>query len=319
MNQTFRNINIEEVLFYDLELVRFSKELDINSKEFELYQKKIRNRDTDELPSDTETLDHYRQWAALKMGYNKIVCATVGKVINDVVYLRSFVGEEEDILKNLFGKFQASKFLSGFNIRDFDGAMARVNSLRYGDLALQIPEQFNDSLKKSWNLDKIIELMDAFKGSHWSNASLDEVCYHLGLPSPKESGVEGSQVSEVYYSEGVAGVEQYCKQDVFAVVNIFRRLQQKPIYSSYVDANEIEGNIVPGKEISLLERLYISSTFSPEIKSEIEEMLKQKPPSEEDKKNLKKILLAHYQVKGDKVGIKKQKEEEINKYIDSLC
>ena len=53
MNQTIKKVNQEKILFMDIEDVRRSKELDINSREFELYRKKTRNRETDEyLPND---------------------------------------------------------------------------------------------------------------------------------------------------------------------------------------------------------------------------------------------------------------------------
>ena len=50
MNKVMQSLNIEKILFMDIEVVRKTKELDINSREFELYQKKIRNKETDELP-----------------------------------------------------------------------------------------------------------------------------------------------------------------------------------------------------------------------------------------------------------------------------
>ena len=49
MNKVMQSLNIEKILFIDIEVVRKTKELDINSREFELYQKKIRNKETDEL------------------------------------------------------------------------------------------------------------------------------------------------------------------------------------------------------------------------------------------------------------------------------
>jgi len=316
MNTAFRNINIEEVLFFDLESVRKNNELDKDSKEFELYQKKIRNKETDELPDIATTLEHYNKKAALKIGYNRIVCATVGRVVNGIVYLRSFIGEEQDILKNLFAKFQETKYLAGFNVLEFDGVVARVNALQYGDLVLSLPEQFNDSNKRPWDMKSVLDLMNVFKGVHYYNSSLDEVCYHLGIESPKEGGIEGSQVSEAYYDGKIVEIERYCKRDVFAVVNIFRKLQFKPVYESYVDANLVESTNTPVKELSVLERLYNGNTLSPEIKNELSDLLIN--PTEEDKVNLKKILLAHYQKKGDKVAVKKAKEEEINKYLYNL-
>ena len=39
MNQSLKKVNEERVLFFDCEVVRRSKELDINSREFDFFQK----------------------------------------------------------------------------------------------------------------------------------------------------------------------------------------------------------------------------------------------------------------------------------------
>ena len=64
MNISFKRLPIEKTLFFDIETVRLNNDLDVNSKEFELYRKKLRNRDTDELPSVEDTLDDYKRKAA---------------------------------------------------------------------------------------------------------------------------------------------------------------------------------------------------------------------------------------------------------------
>ena len=71
------------------------------------------------------------------------------------------------------------------------------------------------------------------------------------------------------------------------------------------------------EEQPLLQKIYASGSFTEEIKNQVKELIKE--PIEEDKINLKKILLAHYQQKKDLVKVKKQKEQEINEFIESLC
>jgi len=78
MNQTIKKVNQEKILFMDIEDVRRSKELDINSREFELYRKKTRNRETDEYLPNDEVVKEYQKKGALKMCYTKIVCIGVG-------------------------------------------------------------------------------------------------------------------------------------------------------------------------------------------------------------------------------------------------
>ena len=71
------------------------------------------------------------------------------------------------------------------------------------------------------------------------------------------------------------------------------------------------------EEQPLLQKIYASGSFTEEIKNQVKELIKE--PIEEDKINLKKILLAKKKKKKDLVKVKKQKEQEINEFIESLC
>ena len=65
MNTKLDSINIEDVLFWDLETVREHEFLDENSIAFKLFQQKNRNKETDELPSVEETKELYLRKGAL--------------------------------------------------------------------------------------------------------------------------------------------------------------------------------------------------------------------------------------------------------------
>jgi 3'-5' exonuclease len=236
MNNSFQKINIEKILFFDIEVARNQESLDINSKEFELFQKKTRDKATDELLPDDQVLTEYNRLAGLKMGYNKIVCISVGVVSKGKVYLKSFKGEEKEILDKLYELMFNYDYVCGYNIVGYDLPMCQFNYLRYG--IPKIPEAFNVSGKKPWELKSIIELMDVVRGTHFANPSLDEVCFHLGIPSPKEGGIDGSMVSDVYYKEGVDRIASYCNRDVFSVINLFQRLQNNPLFESFIERED---------------------------------------------------------------------------------
>ena len=99
MNQTIKRVNQEKILFMDIEDVRRNKELDINSREYELYEKKTRNRDTDEYLPSEEVISQYKKKAALKMCYTKIVTIGVGFIKNEEVHIKALEGTEEEIIK----------------------------------------------------------------------------------------------------------------------------------------------------------------------------------------------------------------------------
>ena len=71
MNINFKKIPIEKVLFFDIETVRKTENLEPTSKEYELYRKKIRNKETDELPSEEDTLLDYKKRAPLKYSFRE--------------------------------------------------------------------------------------------------------------------------------------------------------------------------------------------------------------------------------------------------------
>ena len=197
MNSSLKKIPIEKVLFFDIESVRQTKELDPESKEFQLYRKKIRDKVTDELPSVEYTLEDYKKRAALKMGYIKIITISIAFVRANEVYVKALVGEEQNILKTFFEITAKFDYLCGVNILGYDLPVCFLNAAKYFDYTEIVPDRFVTSGKKPWELKSIIDLMDVVKGTHYANMSLDEMLYHFGLDSSK-TDIDGSQVSEVY-------------------------------------------------------------------------------------------------------------------------
>jgi predicted PolB exonuclease-like 3'-5' exonuclease len=292
MNSKIKALNIEKILFFDIETVRNNEELDLNSKEFELYQKKNRLKDTDELLPDNEVVELYHKKGGLRPIYNRIVNIVIGAVKDGKVYLKSFTGEEKDIIKNFYEATAKYEVISGYNLLNFDLPITRINSLRYmQDRVIDyLPERFNDSGKKPWELKNIVDFMDIFKGTYFNNLSLDEVCYLLNIPSPKEGGIDGSQVSEVYYSEGVDRIAEYCKRDVLSVINVFQVLRGEEVFTEFKDISEQKE-----KPLTLLEKIMQQEIFEEEKLQEIVITL-----NDEEKEIALEIVKACYLEKGKK-------------------
>ena len=118
---------------------------------------------------------------------------------------------------------QNFKYICGYNIIQFDLPICSYNASKYFDITSVLNPLFNVSQKKIWDMRNVIDLMDVVRGTHFSNISLDEALYHYDIPSSKDD-ISGSQVSEVYYSEGPERIYEYVKKDVFATVNLFLKL-----------------------------------------------------------------------------------------------
>lgn len=321
MNQNFRNIKIEDVLFFDAEVVKNQENIDVDSKEFELFRKKIRNKETDELPTIEEAVSEYNRIAGLKMTFNKVVCISVGAIKDGKLYLKSYTGEEKDIIESFYKKTQEYNYICGMNVLFYDLPTIRVNSLRHGDIILNLPEKYNDSGKKEWEMKSVIDLMNYFKGSHYVSSSLDEISAHLGLSSSKEDGIDGSQVSKVYYEGGIKIIEQYCKRDVLNCVNIFQKFQFKEPYLDFIDIDKL--NIVETlEEQPILTKLFNTKQFNQEVK----DYLKGLKIAKKDKQTVEKLVLAHYleivdvmaQNKKELKEINEQRAEEVKSFFKTL-
>lgn len=288
MNQIIKKINQEKVLFFDIEDVRRSKEVDINSREFELFRKKTRNRETDEYLPNDEVIVEYQKKAALKMCYTKIVCIGVGFIKEGEVHIKSLEGTEEEVIKQFCTISQSFDYLCGANILAFDIPMIINNGYRYFDVCEILPDRFVTSGKKIWNLDRVVDLLEVFKGTHYYNSSLDEICYHFDLPSPK-SEIDGSMVSDEYWDNGLKKISKYVKQDVFANINVFKKMRFEQPFETFIDKNVATNTepFIQEVELTLLQQVFATKTIKTE---EFQKLLKSKKHTKKEKDILIELI-----------------------------
>lgn len=322
MNNDFKKIPVESVLFFDIETVRRSKTLDVDSEEFVLFQKKTRNRDDDTLKDPQEVIDEYQRKGALYMGYNRIVSIGVGFVNEGKAYIKHISGEESDIIKEFCTIASGFRYVCGFNIINFDLPILINIGWKYFDMTELLPDPFITSGKKPWNMGNIVDLMELFKGTHYLTPSFDEVCFHFGVPTPK-SVIDGSQVSETFYNDdkGINIINQYVKGDVFALINVFFRMRNMPTLTTFEDRSGTSGD----KPVqNLLQKLYTFNSLTDEIKEEIAGLMKGKTISDEEKDMVIEILQRVYVrtdfVNGDmdNKDTKEAKMQEVEDFINSL-
>ena len=319
MNQTIKKVNQEKILFMDIEDVRRSKDIDINSREFELFRKKTRNRETDEYLPDNEVVVEYQKKAALKMCYTKIICIGVGFIKDNEVHIKSLEGTEEEVIKQFCTIAQSFDYMCFSNGIAFDLPMVINNGYRYFDVCEVLPDRFITSGKKQWNLDRLIDLQEVFKGTHYYASSLDEMCYHFDLPSPK-TDLEGSQVSDEYWNNGIEKISKYVKQDVFACVNLFKKMRFEQPFETFLDKNSIT-NVEPFvEELPLLQRIYKATNIDENTKTELQKRLSKKKLTKKDRETVEDMLVSLYidntMFKSDSDVVKETKRNEIKEILN---
>jgi 3'-5' exonuclease len=263
--KALKELNLQDLILFDIETVRLVEELEIDTPLFNswAYKKKGDNL------TDLELISSFKEEAALYPEFAKIVCISVGVIRNDALFIKSYNNKNEKILLYEFGKLLDSissqrpkcRFL-GFANKGFDEPFIIkrmiVNQVPLHDLL----DTFG---AKPWDLTSIC-LKEGWKGTSWNNASLLNIVTALGLDSPKED-IIGSQVGEVYYTEGSKGIERitkYCERDVKAVCDVLMKMRYEPLIEIKIAPEAPETT-----ELPLLEKLMCGGAYGKKEKQEL--------------------------------------------------
>ncbi len=228
------NLNIEDVLFLDIETVpqqpvysdlpeNFQKLWEHKSKFF---------RDEEQTPADV-----YER-AGIYAEFGRIVCISAGVIVQQsgerFYRVKSFYGDDEKVLLSSFNdmlnKFtaQPGKCLCAHNGQEFDYPYIARRTLING---LRLPKILDIAGMKPWDVkDKLMDTLQLWKFGDYKNyTSLSLLCAAFDIPTPKDD-IDGSQVAQVYYGEGdVDRIIRYCEKDTLAVANLLLRYKGEPI------------------------------------------------------------------------------------------
>lgn len=320
MNKKILNTSLESLMFFDAEFVAQNEELDTSSKEFELFQYKNRDKVNDELLEDDKVVELYKTKAALNPIYNKIICCSVAFVKNNVCYYKAITGTEKEITEQFYSILSRGNYtLVSHNGIAFDLPSIRIAALRSG-CEVELNDKYNESGKKIWNItDNHIDLMEVFRGTYYYSFNLDEICYLMGIESPKEGEVKGKGLSEYYYKNGLRKIPQYCNKDTVALVQIVAKLKGELDNLVYEDKTE---EVLEVREISVLEKIYYENEISKQSKKELLELLGKKRLLKGHKEILIDMLYnlstnaRMFESDSDKV--KKEKLKVVEELINSL-
>lgn len=161
-------------------------------------------------------------------GYGKIIC--IGYAVNDnpagvIVVRRDY--DEASLIADWFESLddnwqtQGSPSLTfvGHNI-PWDLRMLYQRAVVHG---IQPPAVLLKAMRaKPWD-DCIADTMLLWDPSREKKISLDKLCKVLGITSPKGE-VNGSMVAQLYRDGQIEKIAEYCKRDVMAVRECYKRL-----------------------------------------------------------------------------------------------
>jgi hypothetical protein len=232
---------IYKVLFIDIETVSRTHHLEeLQEEEQALWKQKAKYWLKDYADQADPEAVCYENRAAILAEFGRIICISVGihaagdKDGEDTFRLKSFAGDDEEVILREFGKLMDEHFsdpnkafLCGHNIREFDIPYICRRMLMLG---IPLPNLFQISGKKPWQISYLIDTLELWKfGDIKHFISLKLLTWCLGIPSPKED-IEGSDVGRVYYVENdLPSIVRYCERDVLAVAQVLRKMMGLPL------------------------------------------------------------------------------------------
>ena len=278
-------------IFWKIQTIPQTEELEINSKEFNLYKEKYREHN--KLETDEEVLNDYYKSGSKNPLWGKIYSLSVGFVdeATNVARIKVFKGEEKDIIQNFLNTcnehFKASKII-GYNL-SFLLPFLRSRMLKNGLKIQGLHSGLIDLNCKPWTLQGIC-LQDGFKGIGWWSNSLEELAYLLNLET---NFIDGKDVYLNFLADKHKELDESIIDETFTLINCHK------IINGEEPCTELNSTVViledvKEVELSLLQKLYNNNQITLDIKNEVEALVKSKKPTKKEKEHLFTILRGVY-------------------------
>jgi 3'-5' exonuclease len=166
----------------------------------------------------------YLDNAGIISTYGRIVCISFGYESNGEKHIRSFYGDDErDIVEsfnNLLKKIETKSYnLCGFRINYFDVPWVLHKLHKYEIEPANMIYLYD---KKPWDM-RMVDMSDDWKSKFAWSFSFDEMCYELGVVSPKDI-INGSDVHKYYWSGRIEDIKTYCEKDVSSSIDASKKL-----------------------------------------------------------------------------------------------
>jgi len=166
----------------------------------------------------------YLDNAGIISTYGRIVCISFGYESNGEKHIRSFYGDDErDIVEsfnNLLKKIETKSYnLCGFRINYFDIPWLLHKLHKYEIEPANMIYLYD---KKPWDM-RMVDMSDDWKSKFAWSFSFDEMCYELGVASPKDI-INGSDVHKYYWSGRIEDIKTYCEKDVNSSIDASKKL-----------------------------------------------------------------------------------------------
>ena len=302
--KALNNIAEKNIIFFDIETARAEKVLMLDTPTFNAWAYSKRKKEPN--MTDIDIITSYQSAASLFPEYSRVVSVVLGVIRNNQILTMTYDDlDEKKLLTGVVNHFtklvedNPRVVLSGWNIKNFDMPFLFKRMVINGISPHALVDTGGD---KPWEITAI-DLMELWK-TGFSPTSLLSAATAFGLPSPKDD-IDGSQVSEVFWSEGVSRISEYCVRDVVTTVNVYRKMCLKTPLKPAKVLKEIVTEKLP-----LLSHLFEGGKYGAKEKKELQSKFSKLSDSEKPKARV--ILNAMVSTaKGKKTSLTKKDVKEL--------
>ncbi len=169
------------------------------------------------LTNTPEDFDMYYRRTALNGAFGQVFCISLIKEIDQTVTFQTTLkGDERAILTTFWDLARDVNVFVGHGIRFFD-----LKFLMQRSIILHIP-------CRTINLAKFRDNPVYDTMEQWMNydgtISLHELALALDIPSPKDGGIDGSQVYDFWLAQRYDEICDYCMRDVETSKAVYKRI-----------------------------------------------------------------------------------------------
>lgn len=293
-------------IFWKVQTIPVTQDLEVNSKEFNLYKEKYREHN--KLETDEDVLNDYYKSASKNPLWGKIYSLSVGFVdeATNVARIKVFKGEERDIIQNFLNTcnehFKTSKII-GYNL-SFLLPFLRSRMLKNGLKIQGLHSGLIDLNCKPWTLQGIC-LQDSFNGIGWFKNSLEELAYLLNLET---NFIDGKDV----YLNFLAGRHKELDESIIDETSTLINCHK--IINGEEPCTELNSTVVILGDVKIVEQPILVQLFgTKQFSKEVKDYLSSLKIAKKDKETVKKLVKAHYKEQIDVMARNKKELQEINK------
>lgn len=228
------NLNIEEILFIDIETVPLAKEYkELTDKWRDLWAHKMQFS-----ISNGEPVEELYERAGIYAEFGKVICISAGYVTQKqgefFFRVKSFHDDDEKkLIKDFFNALQkfsraGKRRLCAHNGQEFDFPYIARRALVHN---LRLPKILDIAGAKPWEIkEQLIDTLQLWKfGDYKHYTSLSLLCELFNIPTPKDD-IDGSQVAKIYWEENdIDRIVKYCEKDTLAVANLLLKYKGNKI------------------------------------------------------------------------------------------